>query len=141
MNKRTVMIAAVAIVGVCLCCVVVGAGITLLGGVGIFGATQPVADVGEKFMQSLKAADYQTAYAQLHPTLQKKIGTPQDLRKMVESGKAQPTKWTFTTRDIENEEAHLEGSVTMAGGEGTVTLDLIKVGNDWKVISFNLEEN
>ncbi len=139
MNKKTVTIAAIAIVGVCLCCVVVGAGFTLLGGIGIFNATQPVADVGEKFMQSLKNGDYQSAHALLHPALQQKIGTPQDLRRMVESGKAQPTKWNFTTRNIENDQAHLEGSVTMTGAEGVVTLDLQKSGNDWKIIAFNLK--
>ncbi len=141
MNKRTVMIGAIAIVGVCMCCVVAAVGFTVMGGVGIFGATQPVADVGDKFLQSLKDGNYTAAHALLHPDLQRKIGTPQDLRRMVESGKAQPSNWTFTTRNVDNDEGHLEGSVTMKGGAGTVTIDLVKVGNDWKVIAFNLEED
>ncbi len=143
MNRKTVIIIAGAIIGVCLCCTIVIIGGTLLGAGGtvaaIFGATQPVADVGDKFMQSLKAGDYATAYAQLSPALQKKIGTAQDLRQMVESGQAKPSKWSFDTRNIENDEGHLEGSVSMQGGEGTVTLDLVKTGNDWKINAFNLE--
>jgi hypothetical protein len=141
MNKRTVIIAAVAVIGVCLCCAVVAVGFTVMGGLGIFGLTQPVADVGDKFMQSLKDGNYTAAHALMAPDLQRKIGTPQDLRRMVESGKAQPSKWTFTTRNIENDEGHLEGSVTMQGGEGTVTVDLVKLGNDWRVIAFNLQED
>ncbi len=140
MNRKVVIIIA-AIIGVCLCCAVVAVGFTVMGGLGILGITQPVADVGDKFMQSLKDGNYTAAHAMMHPALQQKIGTPQDLKRMVESGKAQPTKWTFTTRNIDNSEGHLEGSVTMTGGEGTVTIDLAKVGTDWKVIAFNLEEN
>ncbi len=139
MNRKTLLIIAGAVVGVCLCCAVVVAVVSVTGVLGIFGVTQPVADVGEKFMQSLKAGDYATAYAQLHPALQQKIGSPQDLRRMVESGKAQPSKWTFTTRNIENDQGHLEGSVTMTSGDGTVTLDLAKSGEDWKIVSFNLK--
>jgi hypothetical protein len=137
-NRKTLLIIAGAVVGVCMCCAVVVAVVSLTGVLGIFGVTQPVADVGEKFMQSLKAGDYATAYAQLHPALQQKIGTPQDLKKMVESGKAQPSKWNFTTRNMENDQGHLEGSVTMQGAEGTVTLDLTKLGDEWKITSFNL---
>ncbi len=107
----------------------------------MLGATQPVADAGDKFMQSLRDGNYAAAHALMHPDLQQEIGTPQDLRQMIESNKAQPKKWTFTSRDIENDEGYLEGSVTMTGGEGTVTIDLVKVGNDWKVVSFNLEED
>ncbi len=138
MNKKTLIIAAVAVVGVCMCCVLAGVGFTVMGGLGIFGATQPVADAGDKFLQSLKDGNYTAAYGSMHPALQQKIGTPQDLRKMIESGKAQPTKWTFTTRNMDNDQGHLEGSATMTGGEGTVTLDLVKVGDAWKITAFNL---
>ncbi len=139
MNRKTLIIIAGAIIGVCLCCVVVFGAIAFTGVLGGLGLTQPVADVGEKFMQSLKAGDYATAYAQLTPALQKKIGTAQDLRRMVESGQAKPSKWSFTTRNMENDEGHLEGSVSMQGGDGTVTLDLVKSGSDWKINAFNLE--
>ncbi len=142
MNKKTVTII-VAIIGVCLCCALVAVGFTVVGGAGtlaaVFGATQPVADVGDKFLQALKDGNYTAAHALMHPALQQEIGTPQDLRRMVESGKAQPKNWTFTTRNIENEEGHLEGSVTMTGGEGIVTIDLAKSGDEWKVIGFNLK--
>ncbi len=136
MNKRVVLIGAAAVIGMCICACVAIAGFAAIGGLGM---TQPAADVGEKFMQSLKAADYATAYALCHPALQREIGSSQNLKEMVESGQAQPRAWNFTARSIENDQGHLEGTVTMQGGAGTVTLDLAQSGGEWKVIAFNLQ--
>jgi hypothetical protein len=135
MNTRNVLLIAGVVVGLCICCFVVVIGLGIVGG---FGLTQPAADAGEKFMQSLKAGDYNTAYALCHPSLQQKLGSAQGLKQLVENGKAQPSTWNFTSRNIENAQAHLEGTATMQGGNGTVTLDLVQVGSDWKVIGFNL---
>jgi hypothetical protein len=140
MNKKMVLIlgGAAAVVALCLCAFVAMIGLGVLGGV---GATQPVADAGEKFMQSLKAGDYETAYGLCHPALQQKLGSTQGLKKLIEGGKAQPTKWSFSSRNLDNDRGHLEGTVTTSGGEGTVTLDLSKSGSDWKVSAFNIQPN
>ena len=138
MNTRKVLIIAAVVVGLCICCFVAIIGFSSVGG---FGLTQPAADAGEKFMQSLKSGDYATAYALCHPSLQQKFGSAQGLKQLVENGQARPTTWNFTSRNIENAQAHLEGTVTMQGGKGTVTIDLVQVGSDWKVIGFNLQPN
>lgn len=134
LNKKVVVV--IAVVAVVLCLVLVGIGAVI--GFGVLGATQPAADTGEKFMQALKAGDYAAANALCLPALQQKVGNAQGLKRIVESGKAQPTTWTFTSREVNNDQAQLQGAVAMQGGEGTVTLDLLKVGSDWKVSAFNL---
>jgi hypothetical protein len=140
MNKKIVLLigAVVAILAVCVCVIVVIVGLGLAGGVSL---TQPIADVGEKFMQSLKVADYNTAFGLCDPSLKTELGSAQGLKKLVDSGKAQPTKWNFTSRNIENNQGHIDGTVTMLGGEGTLSLDFIKVGSDWKVVGFDLKPN
>lgn len=136
MNRKTLLLIGGGILGLCLCLCIVLIGVALAGGLGL---TQPSADVGEKFMQSLKSGDYDGAFALCHPALQQKLGNAQGLRRTIESGRAQPVSWNFTSRSVENDEALLEGSVKMTGGDGTVTLELAKTGNDWKVTAFNLK--
>ncbi len=138
MNKKVVLIGVAGIIGLCLCVFIAIIGMGLVGGIGL---TQPVADVGEKFMQSLKAREYDVAFGLCHPSLQQKIGNAQGLKQMVETGKAQPIKWSFDSRNIENNQGRIEGTVSMQGGEGSLTLEFAKSGNEWKVIGFNLEEN
>ncbi|MCL4394816.1 MAG: DUF4864 domain-containing protein [Chloroflexi bacterium] len=133
---KTVLIVVGVIIVLCLCAFIAIIGLGLAGGLGL---TQPVADVGEKFMQSLKTGDYDTAYALCHPSLQEQFGSAQGLKQMVAEGQAQPVKWSFNSRNIENDQGHMEGTVTMKGGEGTVTIDLVKAGSEWKVIGFDLK--
>ncbi len=71
--------------------------------------------------------------------MQQKLGGALGLRRLVESGKAQPSKWSFTSRNVNDDEGELQGTATLAGGEGTVTLELVKVGSDWKIIAFSLK--
>lgn len=136
MNRRTLVIIAGSLVALCLCLCIVIIGVAFVGG---FLGTQPVADLGEKFMQSLKSGDYAAAYNLCHPSLQQKLGSAQGLQRLVENGKAKPSNWNFSTRNIDNDQGHMEGTVTMQGGEGTVTLDFVKSGNDWKIIAFDLK--
>jgi hypothetical protein len=138
MNKKTIFI----IVGVVvvLCCCLIGA-IVAVSSLGVFGGlagTQPAVDVGDKFMNSLKDGNYDAAFATLHPALQQKIGNAQGLKRMVESGKAQPTKWSYSSRSVNNDTASLEGTASMLGGNGTLSIELLKSGDVWKITSFDL---
>lgn len=136
MNKKIILIGVGVGVVLCLCVAVI---VLAAGAAGILGVTQPTADAGEKFMQALKAADYEAANALMTPELQKKIGGHQGLKKMIESNRARPTQLTFTERSVNGDQGHLEGNVTMVAGEGTVSLDLVKSGDAWLVIGFNLK--
>ncbi|MBI5650678.1 MAG: hypothetical protein HZC40_09585 [Chloroflexi bacterium] len=121
---------------VCICLFIVIIGVAVMGGIGL---TQPAADTGEKFMQSLKDGNYDAAFATMHPELQKQFSTAAGLKRAVESGKAQPTKWSFTSRNVENNEAQLEGTVSMVGGDGDVSIRLLNTGGAWQIVAFNLK--
>jgi len=134
MNKKVILI----IVGVgallCVCAIV---GVVLFGGA-IFATTQPAVDVGDKFMQALKDENYDAAFATFHPALQQKVGNAQGLKRLIENGKAHPTKWGFSSRNVNNDSASLEGTVSMTGGEGVLSIELLKTADSWKITSFNL---
>ncbi len=137
MNRKVLIFGGIGCTALALLCIVVGA-IAFLGGL---AATQPSADVGEKFMAALRDADYTAAYNLMHPALQQKIGQVADLQQMIEGGNVQPTKWSFNSRSTSGDEGQLDGSVSFSGNrQGVVHLDLAKSGNDWKVIGFNLKE-
>jgi hypothetical protein len=137
-NKKTVVIIVVAVAAMCVCACIAIIGIGFIGGIGL---TQPTADVGEKFMQSLKTSNYDAAFALCHPALQRKLGNVQGLRRLIESGKATPIKWSFNSRSVDSDQGTMEGTVTMVGGAGTVSLEFIKSGSEWQVSAFNLTPN
>jgi type II secretory pathway pseudopilin PulG len=99
---------------------------------------------GNAFMTALKDAKYAAAYALFVPELQQKVGQAADLQKMIEDNRAQPSQWSFTsfnpsTDKNKTQTTKVEGSVTyQEGRKGAVTLEMIKVGEEWKLTSFNL---
>ncbi|HEX9117120.1 MAG TPA: hypothetical protein VGA61_13720 [Anaerolineae bacterium] len=131
MKRKTVLIVVGALLALCL----IGAGVAVALGLGL---TQPATDVGNKFMQSVKSADYSSAYALMTPALQHKVGNVSGLQKMIERKKAQPTNWTFTDRQVNGDVGQLRGTATFASGSGQVLIDLEKSENAWKITGFNL---
>ncbi|MEO6457696.1 MAG: hypothetical protein ABIO92_05415 [Chloroflexia bacterium] len=105
---------------------------------GVMGLTQPAVDAGEKFMAALRDGNYDRAFELSTPSLQQEVGDAQMLRDALES--KQPTKWSFTSRNIQNDIATLGGTTTYANNEpGQVEMELRKVGNDWMVSFINLK--
>ena len=138
MNKKTVLLVGGGIAALCICGCIALMGLGLVGGLGGIGLTQPIADVGEKFMLSLKNGEYEMAFGLCHPSLQQELGSAQGLKQTIERGNAQPIQWSFNSRNIENDQGRMEGTVTMRGGAGTVTLEFAKSGSEWKVSGFDL---
>ena len=104
----------------------------------ILGATQPAVDAGDNFMAALRDGNYDRAFELSTPALQEEVGDAQALRDALE--RKQPTKWSFTSRNIQNDLATLGGTATYANNEsGQVEMELRKVGNDWLVSFINLE--
>lgn len=100
--------------------------------------------VGNDFMTALRNAQYKAGYGLMMAELQSKVGTAVDLEQMIEENNAQPQEWTFSSWNMstdanQNNIAKVEGSVTYQDGrKGAVTLELVKVGEQWQVMSFNL---
>jgi len=92
-------------------------------------------------MTALKNGDAAGAYNLCTPALQRELGSAQGLDTRIKNGRVQPTAWSFSSRNIENDTGQLEGTVTFAGNrEGTVRLVLAQVGGEWKISGFNLRE-
>ena len=106
---------------------------------GVFSLTQPVADTGEAFLVALKDGAYDEGFELLSPALQREVKEASALKQLVERAKAQPTQWSFSSRNVSGNEGDLKGSATfMDGRQGTVSLELVKVGDAWRVNGFNL---
>lgn len=108
------------------------------------GSTQEVYAIGDAFLTALKEEDYDQAYAFFVPELQQQIGDVADLQSMIQDNMAQPDEWAWTSFKQSTGEggvqtASLEGSLTyLDEREGAVTLTLVKIGEEWKLTSFNL---
>ncbi|HMA34797.1 MAG TPA: hypothetical protein VKY74_10000 [Chloroflexia bacterium] len=101
------------------------------------GLTQAMATSGDNFMNAMKAGNYDQAYALSTPALQQKVVNAAGLETIVKS--RQPTSWSWSSRNVNNNSGQLSGSVTFVSGtSGTVDLTLQKVGNDWLVDGFQL---
>jgi hypothetical protein len=137
MNKKILLIIGGVALVFCLMCAVLFGVVFALG----MGATQPAANTGEAFMTALKNGDAAGAYNLCTPALQRELGSAQGLDTRIKNGRVQPTAWSFSSRNIENDTGQLEGTVTFAGNrEGTVRLVLAQVGGEWKISGFNLRE-
>jgi hypothetical protein len=137
MNKKIILIIVGVLLVLCLVCVGIGVVAFALG----MGATQPVADVGDQFMTALKNEDYNRAYSLCAPALQQELRNPQGLANIIRNGRVQPVSWSYSSRNVSNDQGQLEGSVTFVGNkEGTLQLVLTQVGGTWKIAGFRLRE-
>jgi hypothetical protein len=99
---------------------------------------------GNEFMTTLKEANYEAGYGLFAAELQSEVGSVMDLQGMIENNNARPNEWTFSSWNISTDEnqnnlATVEGSVIFQDNrKGTIKLELVKVGEAWKIISFDL---
>jgi hypothetical protein len=104
----------------------------------VFTATQPVVDAGDSFMSALRDGNYNNAYNMCAPSVQQEVTDAQGMED--EFGAYQPANWTFTSRSIRNDLGRLEGTVNYKeGNSGTVRLEFVKSGDDWKVSGASLK--
>lgn len=127
------------IIGIVLVIAVVaciGFGVVLGGS--IFAATQPIVDKGDAFLAAMRDNNYNAAFNLCTPALKQEVGDAQGLESALSSH--QPSKWSFSSRNIQNNTGSLSGSVTYADSStGTVDIVLDKVGSDWMISGVNLK--
>lgn len=137
MNKKIVLIIVAVLVVLCLFCAGIGVLAVVLG----MGATQPIADVGDQFMTALKNEDYARAYALCAPSLQQELRNAQGLANLIRNSRVQPVQWSYSSRNVNNDQGQLDGTVTFTGNrEGTLQLVLTQVNGVWKIAGFRLKE-
>jgi hypothetical protein len=134
MRKIVLIVAGAVLLLIVLCVVVLGGGIAA-----IFQATQPVADASERFMVALRDGNYQQAYDMCTPTLQAELNDASGLEEMLTTSNRKPSTWSFASRNINNDRGEVTGTATFADNTaGTVSIVLLKSGDDWKIDGFNL---
>lgn len=111
---------------------------------GVVETAQAFNQTGNDFMTALKEGNFETGFNLFAAELQSEVGSAADLKAMIDDNNARPNEWTFSSWNISTDEnqnnlATVEGSVTFQDGrKGVVKLELVKVGEAWKVISFDL---
>src|SRR5438270_5718535 len=91
------------------------AGVALLAmslGCGAVNDIQQATAAGDSFMTALRDADYAAAYSHSAPALQTELGNTDKLKEVVEGGNVQPTKWSYSNRNVSGDQAVLDGDVT-----------------------------
>jgi len=139
-TTRNIIIGLIALVVLCVCgC---GAVFAISGGAiaSVFSNVAAPAAVGTAFMTDLVAGNDSQAYALCTPALQNSLGSSANFTQRIDSSQARPTSWTFSNTSLNNNRTDLTGTANFVGGRtGTVSIAVVKVGNDWKVDAFNLQ--
>jgi hypothetical protein len=103
----------------------------------VLRATGPAYDAAESFMTALKDKDYPAAYNLCTRSLQQEVESVQNFRRAIESNRANPVSWNFTSRSVNNDQAVISGDgVFTAGRQADIEVDLQKVDGIWKVYRF-----
>lgn len=120
-------------------------GLLIIGCIAFFGITffaannltQPMSTAGESFMTAVRDGNYAAAYALCTPALQQELGDVSEFENTMQDNR--PSKWNFTSRQVENNTGQLDGTATLQdGSEADVRLVLDQVGGAWKVSGINI---
>jgi hypothetical protein len=104
-------------------------------------AAKPEA-VGEKFLQTIKDADFEAAFGLCTPDLQAELGDPVNLAFYFPTDVLQLDSWTFTIAPdaTDSSVSLMEGEVTFTDGTlGIFTLNLKQIDNQYLVDNFTFE--
>jgi hypothetical protein len=111
---------------------------------GVVKTAQAFNQTGNDFMTALKEGKFETGFDLFAAELQSEVGSVADLKTMIDDNNARPNEWTFSSWNISTDEnqntlANVEGSVTFQNDrKGVVKLELVKMGEAWRIISFDL---
>jgi hypothetical protein len=125
--------------GCCGCLGLVLAAVALIGGAAMF-ATRGAVEAVRAQITAIKAGDMDAAYQHMSDSY-RASHTSADFGAFVgrHPGLKENSDSTFTTRNVNNDKAHLEGYLMAASGaKETVSYELVKSG-DWKIDDIKFE--
>jgi FHA domain-containing protein len=125
--------------GCCGCLGVVVAVIALIGGAAMF-ATRGAVEAARAQLAEIKAGNMDAAYGRMSDSY-RQSHTAADFTAFVarHPGLKENSDSTFTTRNVQNDQAHLEGYLMAASGaKETVAYELVKAG-EWKIDDIKFE--
>lgn len=105
--------------------------------------TRDMHNVGEKFMNAIRTDNYGVVVEIVTPDLLEEIGpTGQNMQDQFNESDLRPSTWEFTSREYIGTQGQMSGTVVFTRGrQGKVELSLSKIGRQWKISGFSLEEN
>ena len=107
-------------------------GLTACGAV---SSLKSVNTTGDAFMQALKDQDNSTSWALLTQAVQDEIGGESALADFTQPRNFD--SWKFSSTNIENNTAQLDGEAKISGDTYTVTLIMDPDGENWKISGIN----
>lgn len=100
-----------------------------------FGFTRGAVESAETFLTQLGDGKIEEAYANTSATLRQQQPLPAFQRTVKELGLTDYASASWSSRKVQGDRAHLEGSVaTRPGGKIPLTLELVKESETWKVV-------
>lgn len=120
------------------CLIALGIGIVLITVILllVFGLTRGVVKAGNDFLALLGDGKIAQAYESASPTLKSQQTAAAFERNVRQLGLTDYASATWSSRNVENDRGHLEGTVkTRSGGKIPLNIELIKEAGGWKVYS------
>jgi hypothetical protein len=122
------------------CLIALAVGFALIVGavalvVFVFGLTSGAVKSGEDFLGLIGSGKIAAAYESASATLKSQQTLDSFTQSVKGLGLTDYASASWSTREVKNDRAHLEGSVkTRAGGKIPLDMDLVKESGAWKVI-------
>ena len=96
--------------------------------------------VRNDFLSELKIGNFDKAYEFLSPDAKNQIPDSTTLGKLIKENNWQPTKWSWTSEQTDDQHAQFGGEATYIDKrQGKIQLWLDKIDKHWKVSSMNFQ--
>ena len=119
------------------CLIALGVGVVLVAAIllFVFGLTHGAVKSADDFLAQIGAGKIEAAYQETSATLRKQQTLASFEQTVKELGLTDYASAFWSSREVKNDRAHLEGSVTTrAGGKVPLTMELVKEADGWKVL-------
>ncbi|HEX4667204.1 MAG TPA: hypothetical protein VH207_11435 [Chthoniobacterales bacterium] len=119
------------------CLIALGVAVVLAAAILIFvfALTRGAVKSADDFLAQIGAGKIEAAYEETSATLRKQQTLASFGESVKELGLTDFASVFWSHREVKNDRAHLEGSVTTrSGGKVPLTMELVKEAGDWKVI-------
>jgi hypothetical protein len=103
----------------------------------VVSGLKSAADTGDAFMQALKDNDNATSWGMLGQNIKDELGSEAAWADFTEPRNF--SDWTFSSTNIENSTATLEGEATLGADTYLVTLIMEANGEEWLITGINIE--
>jgi hypothetical protein len=103
----------------------------------VVSGLKSAADTGDAFMQALKDNDNATSWGMLGQNIKDELGSEAAWADFTEPRNF--SDWTFSSTNIENSTATLEGEATLGADTYLITLIMDANGEEWLVTGINIE--